>query len=92
MLSNAPERAGDEMIAVHKKSSNKIGGFSMKVHLPHVKINVPLALTSSEIFEIFSYICKATKFQVIEMESNIATAVKKEPFSLKKMFMRCLPF
>lgn len=26
------------------------------------------------------------------MESNLATAVNKEPFSFKKMFMRCLPF
>ena len=25
------------------------------------------------------------------MEERIATAVNKEPFSIKKMFMRCLP-
>ena len=35
---------------------------------------------------------KATAFQVIEMESNLATAVNKEPFSIKRMFLRCLPF
>jgi hypothetical protein len=29
---------------------------------------------------------------VIEMESNLATAVNKEPFSIKRMFLRCLPF
>ena len=26
------------------------------------------------------------------MEQNIATAVNKEPFSIKRMFMRCIPF
>lgn len=26
------------------------------------------------------------------MEENIATAVNKEPFSLRKMFLKCLPF
>lgn len=26
------------------------------------------------------------------MEQSIATAVNKEPFSIKRMFMRCLPF
>jgi len=26
------------------------------------------------------------------MESNLATAVNKEPFSFKKMFLRCIPF
>ena len=26
------------------------------------------------------------------MEQNFATAVNKEPFSLKRMFMRCFPF
>ena len=26
------------------------------------------------------------------MEANIATAVNKEPFSIKRMFLRCLPF
>lgn len=29
---------------------------------------------------------------MIEMEQTIATAVNKEPFSLKKMFLKCLPF
>lgn len=26
------------------------------------------------------------------MEQTIATAVNKEPFSLKKIFMKCFPF
>lgn len=26
------------------------------------------------------------------MDQNLATAIYKEPFSLKKMFMRCIPF
>ena len=26
------------------------------------------------------------------MEHNIATAVNKEPFSIKRMFLRCIPF
>ena len=26
------------------------------------------------------------------MEQNLATAVNKEPFSIKRMFLRCIPF
>jgi hypothetical protein len=37
-------------------------------------------------------ISRRERFQVIEMEQTIATAVNKEPFSIKRMFMRCIPF
>ena len=67
--------------------------FSMKQgQLPSLKLNVPLALTSSEIFESFSHVCRSQKFQIIEMDAQLATAVNKEPFSIKKMFLRCIPF
>ena len=90
MSSNASEQ-----VTFNSKSgggSSKLGQFSMKAHLPYMKLNVPLALTSSEIFEVFSYVSKNKSFQIIEMESNLATAVNKEPFSLKRLFLRCLPF
>ena len=64
----------------------------MKSHLPHLKLNVPLALSSSDAFEAFSLVSKSKSFQIIEMESNIATAVNKEAFSFKRMFLRCIPF
>lgn len=51
-----------------------------------------MGITSNEVFEIFTGICKASSFQVIEMDQNIATAVNKEPFSFKKIFQRCIPF
>ena len=35
---------------------------------------------------------RSTNFQIIEMDQNIATAVNKEPFSFKRLFLRCLPF
>lgn len=60
--------------------------------MPSLKLNVPLALTSSEIFECFSHVCRSQKFQIIEMDAQLATAVNKEPFSLRKMFLRCIPF
>lgn len=37
-------------------------------------------------------VSKSKSFQIIEMEANLATAVNKEPFSFRKMFLRCLPF
>jgi hypothetical protein len=98
MSSNAPESSSTPVASgkIVKSSfgggAAKMGGFSMKAHLPQVKLNVPLGLSSSEVFEVFSLVSKSTRFQVIEMESNIATAVNKEPFSLKRMFLRCIPF
>ena len=49
-------------------------------------------MSARDIFDIFTIVSAKEKFQVIEMEQSIATAVNKEPFSLKKMFMKCLPF
>jgi hypothetical protein len=53
---------------------------------------VPITVSSNELFEIFRSISGKEKFQVIEMEQTIATAVNKEAFSFKKMMMKCLPF
>lgn len=75
-----------------KSQVNKLGSISMKQHFPSLKLNVPLALSSNEIFEVFVGISKNQKFQIIEMEQGTATAVNKEQFSIKRMFMRCLPF
>jgi hypothetical protein len=43
-----------------KKTNNKkkITTFSMKPHLPQLKLNVPLGMSSSDIFEIFTSISK----------------------------------
>ena len=64
---------------------------SIKTNLPSLKINVPLSITHQDIFDIFSVVSGKEKFQIIEMEQTIATAVKKEPFSLMKMLENCLP-
>jgi len=40
-----------------KKQSQHI-----KTQLPSLKVNVPLALTGSEVFETFSTVCKACTF------------------------------
>ena len=65
---------------------------SIRTSLPLLKINVPLSLSTHDVFQIFSSVSQKEKFQIIEMEENIATAVNKEPFSLRKMFLKCLPF
>ena len=52
---------------------------------------MPLSITHQDIFDIFSVVSGKEKFQIIEMEQTIATAVKKEPFSLMKMLENCLP-
>ena len=65
---------------------------TIKQSLPVLKLNVPLSITSNKIFEVFMQISKQTNFEIIEMEQSIATAVNKEPFSLTKMLLKCLPF
>ena len=65
--------------------------YSIKPSLPSMKVNVPLALTSNKVFEMFSLLSKSTSFEIIEMEQSIATAVNKEPFSIRKMLLNCLP-
>ena len=72
--------------------SNRMSTSTIKTSLPLLKINVPLTLSTHDIFDVFSVVSGKTKFQIIEMEQTIATAVNKEPFSLKRMFMKCLPF
>ena len=69
----------------------KMNSFSIKTTLPSLKINVPLSISTHDIFDVFTAVSGKEKFQVIEMEQTIATAVNKEPFSLKKMLMNCLP-
>lgn len=64
---------------------------SIKQSLPQMKVNVPLAFTSNKIFELFTQVSKNTKFEIIEMEQSIATAVNKEPFSIRKLLLNCLP-
>jgi hypothetical protein len=60
--------------------------------MPILKLNVPLSVNSNDIFDIFTVVSKKEKFQVIEMDQTIATAVNKEPFSFKQLIMRCFPF
>lgn len=57
-----------------------------------LKLNAPLAMPMNQIFEVFALVAKKSEFQIIEMEQTMATAVNKEPFSLKKMFLSCVPF
>jgi len=60
--------------------------------MPVLKVNVPLSCNSSDVFEIFSLVSKKEKFQVIEMDQTIATAVNKENVTIKQMLLKCLPF
>ena len=54
----------------HKPMHQKHNHFQMKQgQMPSLKINVPLALTSSDIFEGFSHVCRSQKFQIIEMDA-----------------------
>ena len=73
-------------------SHQRLSTATIKSSLPVLKINVPLSISTHDIFDVFSFVSGKTKFQVIEMEQTIATAVNKEPFSLRKMFLKCLPF
>ena len=72
--------------------SHRLVTGSIKASLPLLKINVPLSISTHDIFDVFSAVSSKEKFQIIEMEQTIATAVNKEPFSLKRMFLKCLPF
>ena len=73
-------------------SHQRLSTATIKTSLPVLKINVPLSLSTHDVFDVFSFVSGKTKFQIIEMEQTIATAVNKEPFSLRKMFLKCLPF
>ena len=70
--------------------NNQMHG-AIKYSLPNMKVNVPLALSSNKIFEIFGQVSKLQDFEIIEMEQSIATAVYKEPYSIKQMLLKCLP-
>lgn len=66
-------------------------GSSAQVRMPMLKINVPYAFSSNQVQELFQQASSAQNFEVIEMEQTIATAVNKEPLSLSKLFIQCLP-
>lgn len=61
MSSTVPEPKLDKKKSGEGKSS-KIGHFSLKAHLPYLKINVPLTLSGSDIHEIFSLVSKSKSF------------------------------
>ena len=93
MSSTAPEPKMEKKTSSDNNTSkSKLGQFSMKPSLPYLKLNVPLSVSSSDIHEVFANVSRSKSFQIIEMEANLATAVNKEPFSIKKLFLRCLPF
>jgi hypothetical protein len=69
-----------------------ISNFRVKSNLATLKLNVPLNMAISSIFQHFSTVAKRENFQIIEMEQTMATAVNKEPISFKRMFFNCLPF
>ncbi len=73
-------------------NAHRISTGTIKASLPLLKINVPLSIVTHDIFDIFQNVSANEKFQIIELEQTIATAVNKEPFSLRKMFLKCLPF
>ena len=68
------------------------GNFSLKSHYPNVKLHIPLSVTTNAVFEVFNKVAKSEKFQIIEMEHSFATAVYKEPFSIRRMLTKCIPF
>ena len=73
-------------------SHSRINTGTIKASLPCLKINVPLSMPTRDIFDIFKAVSAKEKFQIIELEQTIATAVYKEPLSIKRMFLKCLPF
>lgn len=62
MSSNLPESKIGSIVSSGIEYKSKIGQFSQKAHLPSLKINVPLALSGSDVFEVFSLISKAKSF------------------------------
>jgi hypothetical protein len=59
-------------------------------HLPHFKINLPLGASSSKILEIFVKAAAKKRFQVIEQNGTMATAVFKAGFNLRSLILCCL--
>jgi hypothetical protein len=58
-----------------------------------LKINVPLAMTSHVIFEMFNSISRQNGFEVIENDQSFATSVHKGDNSkFSKLFSSCNPF
>ena len=51
------DESHDSMARVTSKTK-KIGSISMKQHLPQLKLNVPLALTTNQAFEAFVNVSK----------------------------------
>jgi len=62
-----------------------------KSQLPLVNYYVPLLMSTNAIIDLFKQTSKQQNFQVIECQQSFATAVFKEPFSVKRWLFRCLP-
>lgn len=59
-----------------------------------MKINVPLAVTSRTIFDLFNSLSRQYGFEVIENDQQFATSVHRgdSSYSISKMFKGCIPF
>jgi Vacuolar sorting protein 9 (VPS9) domain len=64
---------------------------SVEQFLPSFQIELPFSLPTTEIFEIFSVSALKKRFQVIEKNSTMATAVYKERYNFKSILLCCLP-
>ena len=73
------------------KTKSTFSVSQVRSSLPQAKLQASFAISSSEIMKVFEEVCRAKSFQIIEMEELLATAVYREPFSLKKLFSYCLP-
>ena len=62
-----------------------------KDQFPLVNYYVPLLISTNSIIDIFKQTSKQQKFHIIECDPCFATAVYKEPFSVKKWLFKCLP-
>lgn len=60
-------------------------------YMPSFKIDVPFAVSSSSILDIFTKVASRKRFQVIEKTNNIATAVHREGYGFKDILMCCIP-
>lgn len=58
--------------------------------LPNYSRELPFSFPTTEIFDIFTTSAKKKRFQVIERNSTMATAVYKERYSFKNILLCCL--
>lgn len=59
-----------------------------------MKVNVPLAVTSRTIFDLFNQLSRQYGFEVIENDQHFATSVHRgdSSYSISKIFKGCIPF